>query len=80
MMGPANPAGSLETTTMPKLKTHRGAARRFKITGTGKFTSRKGSISHRKTRKSKAANRAGDEMFVVAKPNQRMLRKLMPYA
>ena len=64
---------------MPKLKTHKGAARRFKITGSGKFTSRKGSISHRKTRKSRQANKAGDEMFVVAKPNQRTLRKLLPY-
>jgi large subunit ribosomal protein L35 len=65
---------------MPKMKTHKGAARRFKITGSGKFTSRKGSISHRMTRKSKQAKHAGDEMFVVAKPNQRRLKKLMPYA
>ena len=64
---------------MPKLKTHKGAARRIKITGSGKFTSRKGSISHRMTRKSKQAKRAGDEMFVVSRPNQRMLRKLLPY-
>ena len=33
---------------MPKMKTHRGAARRFKVTGTGKFTRRKGNISHNK--------------------------------
>ena len=65
---------------MPKLKTHKGAARRFRVTGAGKFTRRKGSISHRKTRKSKQANRAGDEMFVVSKPGQRVLRRLMPYA
>ena len=64
---------------MPKMKTHKGAARRFRITGSGKFTLRKGSISHRMTRKSKRALRAGDEMFVVAKPNQRMLRRLLPY-
>ncbi len=64
---------------MPKIKTHRGAARRFKVTGTGKFTRRKGSISHRKTRKSNAANAAGDEMFVLSKPGQRVLKKLMPY-
>jgi large subunit ribosomal protein L35 len=65
---------------MPKLKTHKGAARRFMVTGAGKFTRRKGSISHRKTRKSRQANRAGDEMFVVSKPGQRVLRRLMPYA
>ncbi|MBI5287374.1 MAG: 50S ribosomal protein L35 [Chloroflexi bacterium] len=65
---------------MPKMKTHRGAAKRIKITGGGKYTSRKGSISHRKTRKSNAANAAGDEMFAVARPNQRRLVQLMPYA
>ena len=65
---------------MPKMKTHRGAARRFKVTGTGKFTRRKGSISHNKTRMSKAARGGIDEMFVVSKPGQRTLRKLMPYA
>ena len=64
---------------MPKMKTHRGAAKRIKITGSGKYTSRKGSISHRKTRKSKAANAAGDEMFVVAKPNQVRMSRLLPY-
>ena len=64
---------------MPKMKTHKGAARRFKITGSGKYTSRKGSISHRMTRKSKQAKRAGDEMIVVSRPNQRTLRKLLPY-
>ena len=65
---------------MPKLKTHKGAARRFKITGTGKFTRRKGNISHNKTRMSKRARRQIDEMLVVSRPGQRMLRKLMPYA
>ncbi|MHB8377741.1 MAG: 50S ribosomal protein L35 [Dehalococcoidia bacterium] len=65
---------------MPKLKTHRGAARRFKITGSGKFTRRKGNISHNKTRMSKPARRQIDEMLVVSKPGQRLLRRLLPYA
>ena len=65
---------------MPKMKTHRGAAKRIKITGSGKYTSRKGSISHRKTRKSNAANAAGDEMIVVSRPNQRRLVHMLPYA
>ncbi len=64
---------------MPKLKTHKGAARRFKVTGTGKFTRRKGNISHNRTRMSKAARGAVDEMTVVSKPGQRTLRKLLPY-
>jgi large subunit ribosomal protein L35 len=65
---------------MPKMKTHKGAARRFKITGTGKYTRRKGNISHNRTRMSKRSLRDSDEMIVVSKPGQRMLRRLMPYA
>jgi len=64
---------------MPKMKTHKGAASRFKITGTGKFTRRKGGISHNRTRMSKQSRRAIDEMMVVSKPGQRVLKRLMPY-
>ena len=31
---------------MPKMKTHRGAAKRFKITGTGKIRRRQASLNH----------------------------------
>ncbi|MBA3267258.1 MAG: 50S ribosomal protein L35 [Acidimicrobiia bacterium] len=31
---------------MPKMKTHRGAAKRFKVTGTGKIMRRKAFRSH----------------------------------
>jgi large subunit ribosomal protein L35 len=31
---------------MPKMKTHRGAAKRFKRTGTGKLMRRKGYLNH----------------------------------
>jgi large subunit ribosomal protein L35 len=71
--------GATGTTFMPKMKTHRGAARRFKVTGTGKFTRRKGNISHNKTRMSKAARGAIDEMIVISKPGQRTLKRLLPY-
>ena len=64
---------------MPKMKTHKGAARRFKITGGGKFTRRKGNISHNKTRMSRQARGAIDEMMVVSKPAQRLLKRLLPY-
>lgn len=65
---------------MPKLKTHRGAARRFKVTGTGKFTRRKGNISHNRMQMSRESKGQIDEMIVVSKPGQRLLRRLMPYA
>ncbi|MEI7591747.1 MAG: 50S ribosomal protein L35 [Actinomycetes bacterium] len=31
---------------MPKMKTHRGAAKRFKVTGTGKIMRRKAGMNH----------------------------------
>ena len=31
---------------MPKMKTHKGAAKRFKITGSGKITRRKANLNH----------------------------------
>jgi large subunit ribosomal protein L35 len=45
----------LRRLAMPKLKTHKGAKRRFHITGTGKVMHRKGAISHLRNRKSKRA-------------------------
>ena len=47
---------------MPKLKTHRGAAKRFKLTGTGKVRRRhslKNHILTKKTRKRKRHLRKG---------------------
>jgi large subunit ribosomal protein L35 len=31
---------------MPKMKTHRGAAKRFKVTGTGKVRRRQANLNH----------------------------------
>ena len=31
---------------MPKMKTHRGAAKRFKVTGTGKLMRQKANLNH----------------------------------
>lgn len=64
---------------MPKLKTHKGAKKRFGMTGTGKFTRRRGNISHNRTRKSRRALGEYDEMLVVHKTGQARLRKLLPY-
>jgi large subunit ribosomal protein L35 len=64
---------------MPKLKTHKGAKRRFHITGTGKVMHRKGSISHLRTRKSKVARRSLDKKMVASDPMQKRVHRLLPY-
>jgi len=64
---------------MPKLKTHKGAKRRFYITGTGKVMHRKGSISHLRMRKSKRAKRVLTDKMMAAAPMQKRVHRLLPY-
>jgi len=64
---------------MPKMKTNRGAAKRFKLSGSGKVMRRKAFASHILTKKStkrKRGLRLGD---VVDSANIKAVRKLMPY-
>ena len=64
---------------MPKLKTHRGAAKRFKKTATGKFMRDKAFKRHiltSKTTKSKRQMRGTRE---VAAPDAPKLRRMLPY-
>ena len=42
---------------MPKLKTHRGAAKRFKVTGSGKIKRKKSKLRHILTSKSQKLKR-----------------------
>ncbi|MEJ7844086.1 MAG: 50S ribosomal protein L35 [Acidimicrobiales bacterium] len=51
---------------MPKMKTHKGAAKRFKVTGTGKITRRKAFRNHILEKKSSRRKRrlAGDTEVV----------------
>jgi large subunit ribosomal protein L35 len=64
---------------MPKLKTHKGAKRRFKISGSGKVLHRKGQISHLRTRKAKRARQVIDKLMVASKPMQKIGHLLLPY-
>ncbi len=63
----------------PKLKTHKGAARRFKFTGTGKIMRAKGMKSHFRRRKAPRVKRQFDRMLVVDKTNERGIKQMMPY-
>jgi large subunit ribosomal protein L35 len=65
---------------MPKLKTHKGAARRFTITGTGKVMHRKGSRSHLRLAKSKRAKGKLTWKMMASDPTQKRVHKLLPYA
>ena len=63
---------------MPKLKTHRGAAKRFKKTGTGKFVRSKAFKQHILTSKTRGRKRGLRGTVVVADADQAKLRRMMP--
>lgn len=64
---------------MPKLKTHSGAAKRFKKTGTGKFKRSKAYTSHILTKKSPKRKRNLRHSGIADKTNEKQLQKLLPY-
>lgn len=66
---------------MPKIKTHKATAKRFKYTGSGKLMRTKIGKSHLRRKKSKRVKVQFDSMLEV-KDNgtQKRVQKLMPYA
>ncbi|RPI38276.1 MAG: 50S ribosomal protein L35 [Nitrospiraceae bacterium] len=64
---------------MPKIKTHRGAAKRFKLTASGKIKRRKGYKSHLLTGKSAKRTRGLRTAVLVADSDQKNIKSLLPY-
>ena len=65
---------------MPKIKTHKATAKRFKVTGSGKLMRRKVGASHLRRNKPKRVRRAYSEMFEVTSTGEKKrIRKLAPY-
>ncbi|MBI5969856.1 MAG: 50S ribosomal protein L35 [Deltaproteobacteria bacterium] len=64
---------------MPKIKTNKGAAKRFKITGSGKVSRRKAGLRHMLTSKSKANKRALGKSTTISKTHEASIKKLLPY-
>ncbi len=64
---------------MPKMKTNRGAAKRFKLTGSGKIKRNKAYSSHILTKKSTKQKRGLRQAGLVDSANERSIRKILPY-
>lgn len=62
---------------MPKMKTHRGAAKRFRVTGTGKLMRKKAYNSHLFTGKSSKRKRHLERMEEVSQADASNVRKIM---
>ncbi len=65
---------------MPKLKTHRGAAKRFRSTATGKFKRGKANKSHILTKKSTKRKRKLDTPTLVSAADRKKVQRMLPYA
>lgn len=64
---------------MGKIKTNRAAAKRFRVTGSGKIKRNKGFKSHLLSSKSKKRKRKLRRGTTVSVSETRNIRKLIPY-
>jgi large subunit ribosomal protein L35 len=64
---------------MPKMKTNRGAAKRFKATGSGRFKRSKAYTSHILTKKSTKRKRNLRKSTLIADSDQRAVKRMLPY-
>jgi large subunit ribosomal protein L35 len=64
---------------MPKMKTNRGAAKRFKTTGTGKVVRGKAFANHILTKKTTKRKRGLRKTELVDSANMHHVRRLLPY-
>ena len=63
---------------MPKIKTNRAAAKRFKKTGTGKVVFFKSHANHIMTHKSTKRKRSLRKGHIIDKTNMKEIRLLLP--
>jgi large subunit ribosomal protein L35 len=64
---------------MPKLKTHKGAAKRFKKTGTGKIVRRHAFARHILTSKSRSRKRRLGQSSIADPANSPEIARMIPY-
>jgi large subunit ribosomal protein L35 len=64
---------------MPKLKTHKGAAKRFKLTGTGKVKRGRSHLRHILTSKSKKRKRNLNSPAYVSDGDLLKVKRMIPY-
>ena len=64
---------------MPKMKTKRAAAKRFKVTGSGKLKRMKAYKSHILTKKSRTTKRTLRQATMTDATNAKVMKKILPY-
>jgi large subunit ribosomal protein L35 len=64
---------------MPKMKTSRAAAKRFKVTGSGKLVRNKAYKSHILTKKTTKRKRNLRKDIIMDETNVKNMKKILPY-
>jgi len=64
---------------MPKLKSHRGAAKRFKSTASGRFKRRRACGSHILTKKTTKRKRKLDTPTLIDHADHKAVQHMLPY-
>ena len=64
---------------MPKMKTHRGAAKRFKITAHGKVKRPQAYKSHLLSKKNRKRKRRLRKTVVLSQVEQKRIKAVLPY-
>ena len=64
---------------MPKLKTHKGAAKRFRMTATGKIKRGHSFARHILTKKDAKRKRKLDQDTLISKADAELVRHMLPY-
>lgn len=65
---------------MPKMKTHKGAAKRFHVTGTGRFMANSHHRNNKRMKKSNEKLYALRGLEPVHPTHEQRLQRLLPYA
>ena len=64
---------------MPKLKTHKGAKKRFKVTAGKKVLHSKANKSHILTKKASKRKRLLGKMAIVSPADRKAVKAMLPY-
>lgn len=65
---------------MPKLKSHRGAKKRFSFTASGKIRRSKANASHILTKKTRKRKRNLKKSTILVKEEFKKIKQLLPYS
>ncbi len=65
---------------MPKIKTRRAAAKRFEVTGSGKFKRRRQNLRHILTKKNAKRKMRLGQSAIVDSTNEKAVRRMLPNA